>query len=68
MILHVLINELYKGNHFNGIFFLKIDALLLFNYKKNSRFKKNTKEMNFQIKELLALFGPPTMHSLCKKH
>jgi hypothetical protein len=34
MILHVLINELYKGNYFNGIFFLKIDALLLFNYKK----------------------------------
>jgi hypothetical protein len=32
MTLHVLINELYKGNHFDGNFFLKIDALLLFNY------------------------------------
>jgi len=49
-------------------FFLKLMHYCYLITKNIWRFKKNTKEMNFQIKELLALFGPPTMHLLCKKH
>jgi hypothetical protein len=36
--------ELYKGKHFNGKQLLRIDALLLFYYKKNIlELKKNYK-------------------------
>jgi hypothetical protein len=36
----------------------KINASLLLGYQKKNRAKKK-KEMDFQIRELLPLFGPP---------
>jgi hypothetical protein len=61
---YVLINELYKNKYFNGKKALGINALLLPNYKKHFKAKKNMKEMEFQIHNFMPLFGPPypTMH------
>jgi hypothetical protein len=46
LIKNVLINELYKGKIFHGKKLLKINALLLHNYKNYLGVKKHTKEMN----------------------
>jgi hypothetical protein len=52
----------------NGKKLLRIDALLLLNYKKPLEVKKHTKEMDFKIMELLLPFGPPchalTLHQI----
>jgi hypothetical protein len=56
---YVLINELYKNKSFNGKKSLGINALLFPSYKKHFKAKKNTKEMDFQIRKFLSLFGPP---------
>jgi hypothetical protein len=59
---------LVKNKHIfskvNGKKALGINALLLPNYKKHFKAKKNMKEMEFQIHNFMPLFGPPypTMH------
>jgi len=43
---NVLINELWEVKNFSGKKLLKINALLLPNYKNHFKAKKNTKEMD----------------------
>jgi hypothetical protein len=59
---YVLINEFYKNKSFNGKKSLGINALLLLHYQKNSGFKKNTKEMDFQNCKFLLFLIHPNMH------
>jgi hypothetical protein len=61
-----LINELYKGKKFNWKNLLKINALLLPNYKNHFKaktiYKGNGPKMDFQICEFLPLFCPPCIY------
>jgi len=53
-------NELYKNKQFNEKKLLTIEALLLLNFKKTfQNFRKSTKKMDFEIKELFPMFDPP---------
>jgi hypothetical protein len=55
-ILQVCLNEIYKNENFNGKKSLRINALLLPNYKKHFKAQKKYKGMNFQILKFLLLF------------
>jgi hypothetical protein len=59
---HVIIiyNELYKNKQLNEKKLLTIEALFVLNLKKTfQNFRKNTKIMDFEIKELFPMFDPP---------
>ncbi len=56
----IIYNELYKSKKFNEKNLLTIEALLVLNLKKTfQNFRKNTKKMDFEIKELFPIFDPP---------
>jgi hypothetical protein len=63
---NVLINEFYKGKNFNGKKLLKINALLLPNYKSHlkleKKYKGNGPKIDIQICEFLLFLVHPTMH------
>jgi hypothetical protein len=60
---HVIIiyNELYKNKQFNEKKLLTIEALLVLSPKNKTfqNFRKNTKNMDFEMKELFPIFYPP---------